>query len=635
MGTGPNPMQAVALLPEEQRESLERKWLQHAIAWLKSGRETRTQRLRELAAALKNPEVRARFARIWQRASPERLLSDAALPEETALSREISVRLKRRMMPQLERELDLYSTFECAGLSFADADWIAGLSDEEIAPWVDLLRPSSEHLRLALRLVAARVAATALSRELSQAFARLWEDDPFDDLLHAVVQNPEDAPAIEEALLRCRMQIGVAHAQIEERGVSANLVFRLDVLSAQLERIEELLCLADGRADGRKFYAKLVRGFAEDHGIRAMLRSALNRLARRVVEHTGRTGEHCIAGSSSEWRVMGFGATGAGAITAFTALLKYTLASAPFAPFWIGVAQSLNYAASFLLMQSLGWMLASKMPSMTASTLASAMGKQDGMQEEVDLIAAITRTQFVVTIGNLLGAMPLAFAIDAFLRWKTGHSFLSEEAAVHGLRSMNPIASFTILFAGITGAFLWLSSLAAGWTANWLGYHRLPAAIASSRAVHRVTGARAAAKIGRIMDHGFSGAIGYIVLGFLLGLTPLVGAFAGIPLEVRHITLNGASVAYDISAVFHKADWSLFAWALAGVAVTGILNFTVSFALGLWLAIRARNLDTRRRITLVRALAREALRNPARFLWQAALSHEVARKDPQPLPERT
>jgi len=154
--------------------------------------------------------------------------------------------------------------------------------------------------------------------------------------------------------------------------------------------MEALLRLHDGREDRRKFTATLVGGFAESRGIRNLLRNAVNRLARRVVEHTGRTGEHCIAGSRLEWRSVGWGAVGAGSITAFTALFKYSLGSASLAPLWIGVAQSLNYAGSFLLMQALGWMLASKMPSVTAAALAHALSEQDGMHAKVNLIAAIT-----------------------------------------------------------------------------------------------------------------------------------------------------------------------------------------------------------------------------------------------------
>ena len=314
---------------------------------------------------------------------------------------------------------------------------------------------------------------------------------------------------------------------------------------------------------------------------------------------------------------MGFGAIGAGVITAFTALFKYAWGAAPLAPLWIGVAQSLNYAASFLLMQALGWMLASKMPSVTASALARAMGEQDDMHAEVELIAGIARTQFIVTAGNLLGAIPAALLIDLFVRWMTGHSFLSEDPALHGLHSMDPLGSFTIFFAALTGGLLWLASLAAGWSANWMALHRLPEAVAHSRSVRRSLGLEKAEKFGHALEHGFSGAVGYVCLGFLLGMLPFLGAFGGIPLEVRHVTLASASVAYDISALMrdaHPPVWEMAAAAI-GVGVTGIANFAISFALGLWLAIRSRNLDASHRRFLVRTLAREFRRAPGRFIW--------------------
>jgi site-specific recombinase len=637
------PIEAIASLPEVTLESLERQWLQNTIEWLRCAETrseepaTRTKRLRQLTAALETPETRDRLARIWNRASPDHLLSDAALPEETSLIREISLRLKRRLIPQSEHELDLYAILESAGLTLADAAWVATLSEDDIAPWISIIGATREHLDKALRLLAARVASVGLSRDLLAALPRLWENQrgedqsPFDDLLKTIGRDPSDTAAAEEAVLRCRLLAGVAHARLEERGVSANLVFCLDLLLVQLERMEVLLRLADGREDGRKFTAMLIRGFAENRGIHAMFRNAINRLARRVVEHTSRTGEHCIAASLPEWRLMGLGATGAGAITAFTALFKYILQAAPFAPFWIGVVQSLNYAASFLLMQTLGWMLASKMPSMTASALAAAMGKEDGMQAEVRLIATITRTQFIVTAGNLLGAMPTALLVDAFLRWTTGHPFLSEEAALHSLHVINPFASFTILFAAITGAFLWLSSLAAGWSANWMRFHSLPQAIAHSRSLQRIVGAHFAAKLAARMDHGFSAAVGYLVLGFLLGLLPLIGAFVGIPLEVRHITLSSASVAYAVSGSYREAGPWLVSAAATGIVVTGVLNFAVSFALGLWLAVRARNLDTRGRRALLTALVREITREPSRFVW----SYEPSREDDNRLSKAT
>ena len=382
--------------------------------------------------------------------------------------------------------------------------------------------------------------------------------------------------------------------------------------------MDVLLRVMAGREDSRRLGSLLVRAFAEGHGVRSLLRGSVNRVARQVVIHTGKSGEHYIAGSRTEWVSMGWGALGAGAITAFTALFKYSLAAMALAPLWTGVAHSLNYTASFVLMQFLGWSLASKMPSMTAAALCDALEKEDGMQSEVRLVAAITRTQFVVTVGNLAGAIPAAALVDLYIRFRSGHTFLVRAAALHGVESMHPWHSLTIPFAALTGGFLWLSSLVAGWTANWMVVNRLPEGLAQSRGIRRWLSDRAAARLAKGVGHQLSGVAGYLCLGVLLGLVPFVSVFAGIPLEVRHITLAGASLAYDMSALAwgRAVPWPETGWAALGLAATGLMNFGVSFALGLWLALRARNLGAVGRRALVAALWKEFRSRPARFLWR-------------------
>jgi site-specific recombinase len=124
--------------------------------------------------------------------------------------------------------------------------------------------------------------------------------------------------------------------------------------------------------------------------------------------------------------------------------------------------------------------------------------------------------------------------------------------------------------------------------------------------------------LAHIVKQHLSGVAGYVCLGLLLGLLPFLGAFAGLPLEVRHITLASASLTYDISALAWRGEvpWAAIIWALLGLLATGILNFSVSFALGMWLAVRARDLDTRGRKKLLQALWSEFRLHPARFVWR-------------------
>jgi len=622
-----DPVQALALLPLDQSAPIEQQWFHDTLAWLKSiPPETRAHHFRRLGEGIRrHPETKKRFQQIWAKAFAPRLFAEAGLPEATSLVREVICRVKKRVLPAMEEELDLYAALHLAELDEADAEWVAGLSDDDIAPWRELLAESSGDFPVAIRLLALRAGAIGLSRGVMKVMPHRYEtDSPFFDLGDAAgifarfPARPDARHRLEEIVLQCRACAGLAHTRMDERGVSSDLVFRLDLVMAILERIDLLLRVLSSQEDGRRFGSMLVSAFADERGVHSLVRNSVNRVARQIVTHTGKSGEHYIAGSRPHWQKMGYGALGAGGITAFTALFKYLFASMALAPLWTGIAHSLNYTLSFVLMQFLGWRLASKMPAMTAAALCDALEKEDGMQSEVRLVAAITRTQSIVTIGNLLGAIPLALLIDAFIRWRSGSPFLTPEAALHGLESMHPVHSWTIPFAALTGAFLWFSSLFAGWTANWMVVNRLPASVAQSRRIRRLLGADSAVKLAQIVKHQLAGVAGYVCLGLLLGLLPFISVFAGVPIEVRHITLASASVAYYVSSLAWNGalPWSGVWWASLGLAATGLLNFGVSFALGLWLAVRARHLNTSGRKELIAALWSEFRRRPGQFLWR-------------------
>jgi len=168
-----NPLQTLAALPTDLDEAQESQWLQNTLAWLRyDGSKSvapifRSRRLQEFATGLEKLGMRGRVALIWTRAAPHRLLSDAALPEETSLLREISVRLKRRLMPSFERELDLYSVLDASALGVDDLEWIANLPEQDAAFWNDIVSVSETQICKALHLLAARVVAVGLSRDLA------------------------------------------------------------------------------------------------------------------------------------------------------------------------------------------------------------------------------------------------------------------------------------------------------------------------------------------------------------------------------------------------------------------------------------------------------------------------------------
>jgi site-specific recombinase len=587
------------------------------------GEARRTTRLRRLHAALVFRGQTAPLSEAWNHASAIRLLAETGLPDRTTLVGEGFLRMVDRLIPRLDPEGDLYALLDRLDLGEADAAWVESLPEDLRATWGPLLAPPPEIWAHAARLLAHRAAAVGLSRDLLALDPEGSDaDSPFFHLtrvVHDAGERPTDPVARiawQACWAACLATLAQAQARLDERGVSTDLVFRLELLEAQLARIGKILDFAAGRGDGPAFAAELVRGSAAQHGLLALLRTTVKRLARKVVEHTGETGEHYIARNRAEWWAMGRSAAGGGLLTAGTALLKVSLSVLPLAPLLLGASLASNYTVSFCLMQLMGFTLASKQPAMTAAALARALEENDGQAREVELVAAITRTQVIATLGNVLATTPVA--VGLILAWVrlTGHAPLDREAALHALHGTHPFHGWTLVFAALTGVLLWLSSLAAGWTANWSAYRCLPEALAQNHRLRSWFGAPGAEALGRFIHRHLAGFAGYTALGGLLVFVPMAFAFAGVHTEVRHVTLQAASLALGAATLWSEGAlvWKDALWGLAGIGLIGILNFAVSFALALWTALRARDLSGRASRRLWLEILRAFNRNPGRFL---------------------
>ena len=605
-------------------------WFEGLLRWVLEAsprggpRSERTRRLQALDRVLAEdpggPGWRTRIRAVWGHTSAVRLLADTGLPAHTAFLREALHRLVERFVPRLDPEADLSALLHRVDLAERDADWMEALEPALAESWLDLLALPGEALWDAAQLLAYRAAALGLARDLLGLGPDERElDSPFGRLPEAVaaLRRGEDGSHWAVVLADCRARLELALASLERHGVSSELVFRLDLLEAHLRRMEELVCLATDRLDGRSFAATLVRQEAQHRSLRALVRTTTRRLARKVVEHTGHTGEHYIALTQAEWRRTFWSAAGGGVLTAFTAAFKFLLAGAALAPMLAGLALAGNYTASFWAMQFAGFTLASKQPAMTAASLAGALEEGRAGEALVDLAAGITRSQVMATLGNVLWTVPAAMALGLAWRLATGHPLLAPAALDHGLHGLHPLRSWTIPFAALTGVFLWLSSLAAGWAANWSAFRRLPQALARHRRLVYWLGRDRALAAAALVERHLGGVVGYLVLGFLLGFLPVAFAFMGLPIEVRHVTLSAASLALcagQLLAGPAPVPWAALAWGLAGILAIAVCNLGVSFLLALRTAVDARGLDRPGRAGLHRILGRAFREQPWRFL---------------------
>jgi site-specific recombinase len=598
-------------------------WVYNALRYfLDLPPDSRVERLTEFTAAIdahpRREEIRAIFRDFWSHHSYVRVISEAGLPDEVFLLRELFARAFRHFLPVDEVQGDLYVLLDSLDLDEDDARWLASLPRPLLDWWADIFRPSPHSLLASAKILAIRATNIALSRD----FLTLSDDADVTQsafftlpaFVEQLVQSSADFSQWEARRDACEAELREITRLLEEKGSSASLVFRLRLMRLLLWRIQQILNLQRPESDSQKFAVTVVHGFAAQRRIQSVVNASTRRLARSVVEKTGRVGMHYIAGNMPQWRLMGWGAVMAGIITSFTAAIKYSISAHIQAPIIVALGHSLNYVVSFLLMQFGGFLLASKMPAATAAALVDAM--EDPDKDHMASLQAISQTQTLVTMGNLIGAILASLAIDRAWNALFGHPFLTMAEAEHGVHMLYPHSSLTVPFAIVTGIFLWLSSLATGWTANYVALSRLAPAISNSLRLRTKIGASRADTLAHWVSHHAPGSMGYIVLGFLLGAVPIIVALFGVPLEVRHVTLAMASLGYALDALWLHGTLTgqevLFS--SLGILLVGVLNIFTSFALSFLLAVRARDIREEKARRFAREVLQKLVLHPMSFL---------------------
>jgi site-specific recombinase len=339
------------------------------------------------------------------------------------------------------------------------------------------------------------------------------------------------------------------------------------------------------------------------------------------VERTGKAGEPYIAESRSEYRGIWKASLGGGLLTVLTSALKMRIVGAHLPLFLEGMAAGTNYAISFILLQHFHLALATKQPSVTAATFAGIVRITHGqarLEKLVEFIRRITRSQLASVAGNLL-AVSLGCLVFAQL-WALAFSrpFLEVQSAKYVYETLNPLASGTMIYAALTGVILWVSALAGGWFENLATFNHVPEAIAH-HPLSRKLGRERMKRLADTVDANLSGWTSSIVLGYLLGFVPVLGAFFGIPLDVRHVTLSTGTV--TLAAASFGKDWFYRGWlihTLFGIAVTFVLNLGVSFSIAASVAMRAYGVPWQNQLALLRYTLRSFLRSPGSFLLPPA-----------------
>ncbi len=632
-------------------------WLRDVSAWLRAGLgdnpeartvSPQTLRLRHLLGVLeRQPERKAAFAATLRAALGHRdafdLLIETGMPREAGFIGEFTSRVLARILPEPPAS-DLASLFVQVFPGREDAERVAGVTAENWSGILALLDhgEGAAGFRAALAKASARAIASlaiqVCAATMPSVVRRRMQRDEEQPLaawrLPVAATEFVEACGSGDAGLRTRkadalgaligqslIEVDQAYAHLDDQGVSIAVVYQLERIRAQLQRAGELTELLAAPEHLPQvlphFIASLVRDVHDHRSALALLRQNFELAARKVVERSAETGEHYITRDRAEYRDMVKRASGGGAVLAVTTYVKFAFASLHWPPFFDGLLASVNYAASFVFIQFAGLTVATKQPAMTAPALAARMRNLEDearMEAFVDEVANLVRSQSASIFGNVFVVFPVAYLLGMAL-------LAAHEIPVDAGKAAKNVDSLSILgpsaiYAAFTGVLLWFSSVLAGWVDNWFHYRRLGPAVASHRRLAYAFGPSTMQRVAGFLDREIAGLTANVSLGFLLGSLPVVFAFYGLPLEVRHVTLSSGQLAATVVVL----GWGIVAtapfWlAVAGLALIGALNVGMSFALALNVAIQARNIEGIRRRAVYGAIVRRMVTAPASFLF--------------------
>lgn len=629
-------------------------------------------RLRHLLRVLdQSPEHKARvqamFHGFWREIDAVALLADFGFSHRMALRSELWQRLRAEVLPGSPATRDLAALFPLL-FRGSDAGWLEQLDEELLARIAELVVPREpaqvlppgvdaaasgsagqrpdawrQTLLDAISILVSAVQAAGFSPPLRQRMSQaLLASEPFrqlplaaEQVRSAVLSGEREVSLQATVYLRalldaCRRATDSIVEHLEEYGVSVDIVFEIDQLHERCQRVEQLLgCVLSEQpaADVRHLLRTLVEVAGRRRGLRNLMARHYSQLARQVAERSAETGDHYITRTRAQYADMLRRAGGGGLVIAATTYIKFGVMALGLSAFWGGFWAGANYALSFVLIMLLHWTVATKQPAMTAPAMAaklaevrsaaSTRGQADdvvAVEGFVDQVAHLIRSQVAGIVGNLAVCGPVVLAVQYGCQLAFGRPLVGPQEADYVLHSLTLLGP-TLLYAAFTGVLLFASSLIAGWTENWFVFHRLDGAIAwNPRIVARLGPARAQ-RWANWWRHNISGLAANVSLGMMLGVVPVVAAFFGLPIEVRHVTLSTGQLAAAVGAqgpgLLQTAP---FWWCMAGIVLTGVLNLTVSFWLAFKVAMRSRGIRVHERRHIYAAIRRRLLTQPMSFL---------------------
>ena len=552
------------------------------------------------------------------------LLTEAEIGSNKGFFSDASTRLSYKFLPPVDDPVELRTQFDNFFDDKKDYHWVQAIPDEnwyhffadifrEISP--ALAEYIERELLNSILVLAQRAANLGIEPEVVSKIPRIDDlDSPFLGLNREVMLYVEktlnqynyseegrdsDYKHILVMISQCKTQVNYIYKHKDVFGISLQLTYMMRQLEQYLKRLSQLLELLQTNIKQRQWmivtdlFKEFVYAENTKYSLRKHFSINLQLLTFKVIENTSKTGEHYISSDrSGYWRLFRK-ALGGGIIVGLLCCNKTRLYFQHLPIFWEAFFYSLNYSFGFMIIHILGFIIATKQPAMTASTIAANLSNNgqnpNWLETTTQLLIRLVRSQFISLVGNASIAFPVAYGLDWLYFYFNGFHIADPAKAHKLIGELNAWESLAIPHAALAGVYLMISGLIAGYYENKWIYNKFSLRLVSHPGLIRLLGQKRLNRAANYFEHNFGALAGNFALGVFLGSTSAIGFTFGLPLDIRHITFASGNFGIAFAGLNSHISTDLWINSVIGITCIGIMNVLVSFGLSIAFALKSRN----------------------------------------------
>jgi site-specific recombinase len=618
-----------------------------------------------LAYLKNNEEIKNNFRDylfiLFSNKSFTKALTDANILSENAFFPELKKRISYKFLPPVEDENTIsYIISKVLFNPKSDSNYIKNIKPEDGSEFFKLMEIEKistlpkvkKELLISANILVLRSVGNALEAGIAKMVPEYKNfDNPFvalqselDSLIGRFKEDENlqinskdvDYKQIKIYLQQCLDFVDKAFKNASKFGISSKINQSLLKIRQQLRRIQDIIPILvvdteeDVLTNSKNLVSNTLKYNSHRNNVRELIDDSTRLISHLITSHTAETGTHYIATSPKEYLKMFWKASGGGIIVGFLCIFKMMISYSHGSEFSHAVLYSLNYAFGFIIIYLLGFTLATKQPAMTAATMAKVLSDESSSdknyKEFANLVAKLSRTQFIAFVGNVLWSFPVALAIIYGMDWFLEKNFAFAKADKL-LKDLNPIESKAILHACIAGFFLFISGIISGNISNSSIFNQVPERISQSPFLNQVIGAKNSKKLSDFYTKHWAGIISNFWFGIFLGVIAPLGVFLGLDLDIRHITFSAGNFALALYGKGFDIDTYTFVISLVTIFLIGAFNFIVSFGLSMLLAFRSRKVNFGELTIIYKSILKYFIKNPLRFFIPLKSELDRASKD--------